>query len=151
MDQYLEQLGKPEKSANIQLSRTGLRVSAPSVARSEVRIPPMSGNRAPARSRLWDPDYAYLHGNSERYSWAYGDWTPCSNGCGTGRNIFSKTLVAAMADSKEARIAYHLGSHSCSSSGLSPTQTTIKFLKLLTFDKIAVTPLKFEQGDSTKE
>ena len=107
-DQYLEQLAKPEISSRIQLSRTDQTILTSSGSRSEVRIPPRSSNRAPARSRLvdnpdnratirskLDPDhrYAYFHSNQDRYSWAYGDWTPCSNGCGTGRNNLFKIHV----------------------------------------------------------
>ena len=78
VDQYWEPLRKPGKSTNIQIGSTKVRVSPSRPDSREVIVP---GTRYGVDS----PDFSYLHGNSQRYSWSYGHWAPCSNGCGMGK------------------------------------------------------------------
>ena len=94
VDRYLEQLGKSDVTASINLPETNVRVSGPTDSRvilpqTNVRVGRPTDSRVLIQTGDDDIDFSYLRGNSERYWWSFGHWAPCSNGCGTGKKCIN--------------------------------------------------------------
>ena len=120
VDRYLEQLGKSDATASINLPETNVRVSGPTDSRvilpqTNVRVGRPTDSRVVIRTGDDDIDFSYLHGNSERYWWSFGHWAPCSNGCGTGKNVLTlvhwKPLLWQTVNTQMKCSNFHQGLH----------------------------------------